>query len=453
MAKVQAVALSTKNSSLNALIIAKVTLVAVLLAMLSLLFAPSASAEPDRDNLNLVDAPTRAIVLMGDSTGVEPEVMTVLYDTQDLHFRDPGLPRFLLIDRTGGTVLGIGGAVEGVVSYDFMGAIGNDGFVTYEIPVPRDPSMRNRLGASASHSALFLKLVRQTKLGVLTAYTEANFTGDGNGYGFKLKQAYITLDKVTLGLTNSTFVDPQSGVPTVDYQGPSGEVGGKNILARYRRTFGKGFSFAVSAEFPKATYTTGQQAEAISQRIPDIPAYIQYAFGGGKSHVRLSAIFRDLSYRDLAEGRNRTTVGWGVQLSGLAKLCKPVTLFYQGVYGKGIAHYLNDLDGNGMDLIPGSESGRLIAPGTLGFVGGMRYDLTKKFFMSASYSFCRVYDQREGGMSADTYRRANYVVANAFYNPFPEFLIGLEYLHGTRSDINRASNGANRIECMLKYSF
>lgn len=413
----------------------------------------SAASNPDRDDYSYTQVPTRAIVLMGDSTGVQPEVMTVLYDTQDLHFRDPGLPRFLLIDREGTTVLGIGGAVEGVVSYDFMGSINNDGFETFDIPVPRDPAMRSRLAASATHSSLFLKLVRQTGIGVLTAYVQSNFSGGETGYGFKLKQAYVSLDKLTLGLTNSTFVDPQAGVPTIDYQGPSGEMTSKNIIARFRTSLSPNFTMAVSAEIPQLTLTTGTSAEAISQRVPDIPAYIQYAWGGGNSHLRLSGIFRDLYYRDLVKGDNRSTVGWGVQLSGMAKIGKPFTLYYQGTYGKGIGHYLNDLDGNDLDLIPSSTDGKLTAPGMAGFVGGLRVDITPKFFFSGSYSLCRLYGQREGHMDPSTYRRGNYAVANVFYSPLPEFLVGLEYLHGSRTDMSRISNSANRIECMLKYSF
>ena len=193
------------------------------------------------------------------------------------------------------------------------------------------------------------------------------------------------------------------------------------------------------------------QNEAISQRVPDIPAYLQYSWGkGGDSHVRLSGILRNLSYRNLVSGKNHFVTGYGVQLSGLASLNKFVTLYYQGAYGKGIGRYVNDLGGFGYDLIYG-DNGTMTAPETLSLVGGAQINLTDNLFVSGGYSLNRVYGQESLG--GDAYRRANYVVANAFYTFAGDFQVGVEYLRGIRRDMNGESNTANRIEAMLKFSF
>ncbi|MCM1450056.1 MAG: porin [Clostridiales bacterium] len=396
--------------------------------------------------------PGHMVVLGSNNNRLRTTVLNALLDTRDLHFQDPGVPRYLLIDKEGKSVLGIGGYVEGVATADFRGSIPSYGFVTYDIPVPSTPGSNRRLGADVSHTTIFLKLVRHTSLGILNAYVQTNFTGDDNNYGLKLEQAYISLGNVTMGLANSTFADPSAGVPTIDYQGPSGQIGAKNILLRYRYDFASGFTIAASAELPKVTISPlDDKQEYIQQSLPDIPAYIQYSWGHN-SHIRASGILRNMSYRDLVDGSNRHKVGYGAQISGITEVTRLANIYYQGAYGRGIAHYVNDLDGTGMDLVAsGSHPGEMIAPRTLSIVAGAQFNISPKIFISAAYSMNRLYDQAQLG--PDTYRRGNYVVANMFYTPIADLQFGLEYLHGTRSNVDGSNNRANRLEIMAKYSF
>lgn len=412
--------------------------------------AASAAADDYDANAEYVPVPERAIVLSGGMNGVHRDVMNVLYDTSDTHFQDASVPRFLLIDRMGNTLFGIGGYVEGVFQYDFDGALDEAGFVTHDISVPSNPALRNRLAADATHTNIVLQLLRKTSLGVLSAYVQGNFSNAG--YGFKLKHAYVRLHNVTAGYTRSTFEDAIAGAPTIDYQGPAGAVSATNLIIQYKLQFAKNFTAAISAEIPEADYTlTSGANEGISQRCPDIPAYIQYQWDGGDSHVRATAIFRELSYRNLAESKNRFATGWGVQLSGAIKMSEMFELDYEAVYGKGIANYINDLSGFGYDLISDGIDGKMKAPGSLGIAGGLRVNLTDKLFVSSTYSFCRLYDQEN--MGGDAYRRGNYAAVNCFYTPFSDFQVGVEYLHGRRTDMDHEHGIANRLEAMVKYSF
>lgn len=405
------------------------------------------TAESESD---YVSVPDRAIVITGGDNGIHRDVVKVLYDTSDMHFQDANVPRFLMIDREGNTLFGIGGYVEGVLQYDFAGAIDGDGFVTHDIAVPSNPALRNRLGADATHTNLVFQLLRNTRLGVLNAYVQGNFSGES--YGFKLKKAYIRLHNVTAGYARSTFEDGASGSPTIDYQGPSGAVSKTNVLLQYRVPLDKNFTVAVSAELPQADYTLTQGAnEAINQRCPDIPAYVQYQWDGGDSHVRASALFRQLSYRNLVKGENRFATGWGIQLSGVAKISRIAEVYYQAVYGKGIANYINDLADFGYDLISDGAAGTMKAPGSFGVAGGVRLNLSERVFVSSTYSFCRLYDQES--MGPDAYRRGNYAVVNCFYTPLSDLQVGIEYLHGRRTDMSHGHGTANRLEAMVKYSF
>lgn len=386
--------------------------------------------------------------MSGNRNGASQEVMAVMYDTSDLNFNDPRAPRFLFVDSKGKTALGIGGYVEASMQYDFDGAIDNPGFVTASIPVPSDPKLRSRLAFDASSSKIFLRLVRSTPVGMFSAYVENGFTGS---YGFKLKFAYVSLGAFTAGLQRSLFVDAASGSPTIDSQGPAGANCGRNVGFSFTPRLKHGWRVGIAVEMPEASYTEGAHTESISQRVPDIPAYVQYSWDGGTSHVRASAIFRDLSYRDLVAGRNRFATGWGIQLSGLAAITDYVTLYYQGTYGKGIARYINDLSDSGFDLIPDSEPGRLKAPMSLLIAAGLQVNITKDLFVSGTYSLNRLYGQ--GDMGADAYRRGNYFCFNAFYTCLQDMQIGVEYIRGGRTNFDRTHGTANRLEAMIKYSF
>ena len=424
---------------------------AYLLSAILGLCAASAAAQYTQP---LDSVPSRALVLSGDASHpAQLHNIAELYSRLNLAFEDPAAPRFLFLDKKGEVALGIGGYVKATGMYDFMGAIDNNGFVTNEIPVPLNPARRNRFGATANHSTIFLKLVTSpTKFGRVIVYVQTNFTGDNGGYGLKMKQAYVTVGHVTAGLARSTFSDAPAMAPTVDDQGPSGQVTAKQMLVQYISPSYGGFSYALSAELPSASYTLAAGTEAISQRCPDIPAYIQYAWNKGASHVRVSGLLRQLSYRDVISGHNHFATGWGVQFSAIAQLGAGFSFFGHYTYGKGIGHYINDFDGEGLDLVPDyNEPGKLKAPGMAGLTAGLQYDITKDLFVSASYSRAQLYNA--GGISEDTERYSQYIAANMFYNVWGDLRFGLEYVHGTRKDLSGLSGKASRIEAMLQYSF
>ena len=398
---------------------------------------------------------TRPVIIQTDSEQPgDSEVIRKMYEQNGRHFQDPRAPRFLFIDRTGKVALGIGGYVKGTVSADMDGISNSLDFVTSDIPVPTQPATRNQYQMDASTSRLFLKLVgANTSVGDFTVYVETDFRGkDNHQYDLRLRQAYIQFGGWKFGRARSTFDDGAAGPPTIDFEGPSGSISKKNTLIQYTHPFGKHWSTAVSIESPSQSYTVDKGAsEAIKQRIPDIPSYIQYAWGGGKSHIRLSNLFRALSYRNLKTAENKYAIGWASQLSGVITASPQWTFYYQAAYGFGYADYLNDLGGSGFDLIPDGDSGKLIPPVAMGLVGGIQYNFSKNFFVSASYSQCRLYDQ--ASMAKDTYKYAQYVVGNAFYVPFSNCMVGLEYLYGNRHNINDVSGSAHRINAMIQYHF
>ena len=377
-----------------------------------------------------------------------------MYEANGQHFQDPRAPRFLFMDKEGKVALGIGGYVKGTMSVDMDGISDNLDFVTADIPAPPQTTMRNQFQMDASTWRIFLKLVgNDTKVGDFTVYLETDFRGkNGHQYDLRLRQAFIQFGGWKVGKARTTFADAASSPPTIDFEGPSGSVSTKNTMIQYSHQFGKHWSTAMAIETPSASYTTDKNlSESIKQRIPDIPTYIQYAWDGGKSHIRLSNLFRFLSYRNLEQGDNKFAFGWASQLSGMITFSPHWKLYYQAAYGKGYADYLNDLGGAGYDLIPDGDTGQLLAPYALGLVGGIQYNINKNLFLSASFSQCRLY--ADDNLQGTDYRYGQYVAANVFYEPIDNCMVGFEYLYGNRHNIDGTSGDAHRINAMIQYHF
>lgn len=419
--------------------------------VLSLAALGSQAANPFQPDTILI--PERAVTIGSDGHNAH-DLIAVLYSTRGLHYSDPNAPRFLFLDREGKVALGIGGYVKGTVCYDFDGAIDSGSeFQTYLIPVPPDPALRNRMYGNANTSTIFLQMVGRTeRFGTYEVYVRTNFQGGGAGaYGLKLKQAYLRLGNVVTGLTRSSFVDGSAGTPCIDDEGPTGELGGTNLLIQYRPVFGEHWSGAVSVENSSATYTVTSLSEAIPQRVPDIPLHFQYMWGGGTYHVRASLLWRALSYRDIEAQQNKFVTAWGAQLSGLASPVNGLTAYWQCSIGHGYARYTNDLAGNGYDLVPDTETGRLVAPLTTAYEIGFKYSIRKELYMTSAWSETRL--PKRYGMANDAYRYGRSISVSAFYSVIPDMTVGVEYLNGRRANFDRQHGTANRINAMLKYRF
>ena len=240
---------------------------------------------------------------------------------------------------------------------------------------------------------------------------------------------------------------------TIDDQGPNGSAANTVFTVDYRQDFGKGLSGAIGIETPTANMTYGDRARDVHQRIPAFPLYLQYAWGGGDSHVRLSGIVRPLQYRDLVENKNRTICGAGIQLSGLVSVADPITLYYGATYGKGIANYMQDDSGLGLDAVADGLSGKCEAMTTFGVTGGISINLTKRLTFNGIYSHLLNSRPDKATVSSDTYRYGDYVAANLYYTFNKIIAAGIEYDYGHVADFGGRNLHTNRIQAQLAVTF
>lgn len=367
-------------------------------------------------------------------------------------FQQPKAPQFLITDRKSKAVFAIGGFVQFRTGYDFNNVIGNTDFVTYNIPMTSTPSNHERFLMDGSTSRLYFKtLVNTRPLGTIETYIETDFRGGNNV--LRLRQAYIKFLGITLGQTTSLMTDLGSSFNTIDFEGPNAYTYLRNLGIHYNLDLGKGFSMAAGLEYPTVSATVGNNAELIPQRIPDIPLYFQYAWAKNQSHVRLTGLLRNMYYYDRVNASTEHQVGYGAQFSTTIKIIPAIQFYGNAIYGKGIGNYVNDLEGNGMDLIPSSSvMGKLDAPETFAWLAGAQFNLTKRMPMTIGYSQVRQYGS-ENYMQGNGYKLSQYIVGNLFYNINRSFSVGVEYLYGTRYDNNGNFGKANRVQAMAQFNF
>ena len=192
----------------------------------------------------------------------------------------------------------------------------------------------------AGTSTIFLKLVGRTKhLGNFIVYTAGNFRGSGKT--FELQNAYLSFLGFTMGYDTGLFMDLAACPPTIDFQGPDGMTFYRATQLRYEANLMKGLKVGVGVEMPSVDGTPAKDVRINKQRMPDIPAYVQYSWTKG-SHVRVGGILRSMTYEDEVSNKAKSITGWGIQASATAGLGN-FRAYGQFTYGKGIAQYLNDM--------------------------------------------------------------------------------------------------------------
>lgn len=422
------------------------------LALASVALPVVAQSHPARNDEEKVSS---SLFVQGDTLGMHE----ALRQNMPQAYNVPGLPRFAIFGKEGKFYLGIGGQVKVTAGYDLGDVIDDPNcFTTSALPMNGAPGNGGKFQISAQQSSLFVNMVALPgTANQIGAYVSVNFMGES--YAPSIVQAYLKYRGITAGYAFSLFSDMAAAPPTIDYEGPNAFTALPHTVLYYEKPFGrkKEWKAGVGVEQPANSFTLATKTLSVNQRVPDIPAYIQYSWNNGKGWLRFSAMLRNLYYRDLITAHNVDRIGWGVKASGSTPIVGNLTAYYQAVYGKGISSYIQDLNGMGMDLMPSAtDLGKLNPIKAWGAYGGLQYNFSKSVFCSATYSHVRTYVPRYAGTDSpwgEQYRYAQYVVANVFWNINSLIQTGVEYLYGRRVNYNGDQSHDNRIQAMLSLNF
>lgn len=355
-----------------------------------------------------------------------------------------------LLLESGKTTAKIGGTIRAVAFQDFSGTIMNYEFINSTMSAPNNWDLMSRNSIDASASRFSIKITQKTeKLGNIDMYLESDFRGANET--FRIRHAYVSFKGFIFGQTWSFMTDIPANAPTIDIQNVNSRTFFRTPLIGYVGNLGKGWTMGVALELPKIKITTATGFKAINQRVPDLPVYIQYK--GTKGHIKLTGAVRSLQYGMTANQDIQTEAGLGVQLSGTFKPVKGLTLYSQGIYGKGIARYINDLAAQSMDLLPVAEGGLSTMP-MYGISLGAKLELSKTVYASSTFSIAGL-EENTGTYSTreNDFFKGNYFSASLFWNTYKNLTMAWEYIHGTRINTNDVKGNANRAQFMVLYSF
>ena len=399
----------------------------------------------------VVDDACDKLALMSDAT-------QDYLETHRHGFQQTERPMFVFATRDNRFSLALGGFIALRAAYDFDGISDNLDFVPYNIPLTANYNNRQQLMMDASTSRLYFKGVANTNmLGRVVIYVDADFRGGSpKSYTPRVRSAYVSMLGFTLGRDVSTFCDLNAAPLTIDFQGPNAYNFNFATMIRYEYAFyDDHFKLGAAAEMPNVSATYNAKFLEMRQRIPDFPVYFQYAWDEDRSsHLRASAVFRNMYVRNAVVEENKSLFGWGVQLSGTIKAWDWLRFYMNGVYGKGITPYISDLNGSGLDFMPDPDSPTsLTTPAMYGWQAAAQIHLFSDWLtLSGGYSTAVV--RKSGGiLSPNQYREGQYIFGNLFCHVTPRMTLAVEYLYGSRENMDGATNHANRASLMIKYTF
>lgn len=365
---------------------------------------------------------------------------------------DNGLPRFAVVGKDRKFYLGIGGQFLGEGVFTWGDNMSSPYLFTPSSLSPSTPGNGGNTQFAWQTSSIYLNFVAmpesENQLGI---FFKANFTGNNNA--FSCFHFYAKYRGLTAGYTTSLFTDGAAEPMTIDFEGPNGYPYLNVFTAYWRQKFTDNISGAIGIDAPTASLTGGNGTEQVNQRIPAIPLYLQYAWNGGNSHVRLSGLVRPLQYRNTKAGRNSTLTGGGVQLSGMTSIAGPLSVNFNAAYGPGIGSYLQDDNGLGLDAVATKEPGKMKAVKSLGLTGGLSYAFSSKVSANVAYSHLTNWMPDDAVISEGQYRYGDYVAANVIWNINKFVSAGIEYDYGHRKDFSGQGLHANRLQCQLAVTF
>src|SRR5688572_3721213 len=334
----------------------------------------------------------------------------------------------------------IGGYVKFDLIHDFN-PIGSPDYFDVST-IPTDGSKGETTHMHAKETRVFLDFRSPSKVGELRAYVEGDFYGTSGA--FRLRHAFVEINngKWLAGQWWSNFMDETIIPPTLDFEKPAAYAFARHAMFRWKQSLSNDSYLAIAVEEPNTRAQTLTEPGKFENPLPDLTA--RYRVTKDWGHVQLSGFAAQLRYRYSAGGSDQVSL-FGGNVSGQFNFLKKDKVIYQVVYGPGVGRfrggYSAGLDANG-NLEPITD---------LGATAGIQHFWNDKFSSLVVYNQGSN-DTTEGQPGTDV-STINYMAINLLWHFTDNAFAGVEYLRGTREDINDENGTANRIQFSVKYSF
>jgi len=334
-----------------------------------------------------------------------------------------------------------------------------DRFIVGAIPVDQPSAGDNAAQSSitANQSRLNFDMRDTTSAGILRAFIEGDFTGDGNT--FRLRHAFGQWDRVLAGQTWSAFVDTQATPEGVDFEGLNGRINVRQSQVRWSPPIGQDFQLQLSLEDPNPQIQNGNGVT----RVPDIVLAGRFQ-PHQRLHLKAALLGRQIRGQqaiptdtagDVNTGGVDKSYAWGLSLSG--SFSTPMfdsrdRLLFQLNHGNGIGRYVNDLSSIGnYDGIFNPQTGQLQMFNVTAGYGSLQHWWGNT--MRSNFTLGYVDINNPSFIDEEAYKRTIRASANILWNPTKRIDTGVEYLWGRRENKSGEQGDAQQIQMMLRYLF
>lgn len=395
--------------------------------------------------------------IVGDTAASDSDAYKILLDNIPV---DPEYtaPHFAIIDKDKRFYMSLGATVKAIGTYDWSNPYENPtDFKTSDF-TKASPGNESLTQMTIKSSGVNFNIVgmpsNKYRTGIFVAIT---FNGGiGNEYITKCDYAYIKIAGFTLGHTSSLYDDKAVNAYLIDGNGAGASGAHSNMSFSYQRYFDRHWRAGIAIESPRLSMTyADNDYHQIHQNVPDLPVYLQYELSPF-THIRLSSVIRTLSYYNLVSQKRTSVTGYGAKLTSSIKTGNVIT-YIMAQAGEGIANYLKDNDGFGLDLVPGDIStGKYSRTKSWGCLCALQYDITPTIATTAMWGYMRNYVNRyDGGLTSygDHLKYDQYAAANVIWRASQFVNIGVEYNYGIKHTFDNASIHNNRLSAMVRVGF
>ncbi len=393
-------------------------------------------------------------VVAGEKIASENAVATAQADdpTGDLLSKFPGAWQLPGTDAA----FRVGGFVRTAIVYNRDVLTIPDRFIVGSIPIQQSELDENAAQSSitANQSRLNFDYRENTSKGILRAFIEGGFTGDGNT--FKLRHAFGQWGRLLAGQTWSAFVDTNATPEEVDFEGLNGRINVRQSQVRFSPRIGQDFQLQLSLEDPNPQLQNGSGVT----RLPDVVLAGNFQ-PNSRLHLRTALIGRQIRGQESApegselEADVEKVYAWGISISG--SITTPLfdsrdKFLFQLNRGNGIGRYVNDLNSVGnYDGVFNESTGDLELFDVFAGYGSLQHWWDDA--LRSNFTFGWVDIDNPGFMDEETYKRTLRASANLMWNPIRQVDTGVEYLWGRHEYENGDYGEAQQLQMMIRYIF